>query len=137
MRNRSVSRAAAGVAALAVAAGTTAGNRGEGAPFLTRSVVHARHGMVASAHPLATQIGVDILKKGGTAVDAAIAVNAALGFLEPLACGIGGDLFALVWDAKTQRLYGLNASGRAPKLSDPAKVPAEKDGTIPVYSPWA
>lgn len=125
--------AAAATASLAA----SAGNRGEGAPFATRSVVHARHGMVASAHPLATQIGVEVLTKGGTAVDAAIAVNAALGFLEPVSCGIGGDLFALVWDAKTQRLYGLNASGRAPKLSDPAKVPAEPDGTIPIYSPWA
>lgn len=136
MTRRRVVAIAAGLA-LTTGGPPLAGNRGEGAPFLTRSVVHARHGMVASAHPLATQIGVDVLKKGGTAVDAAIAVNAALGFLEPLACGIGGDLYALVWDQKTQRLYGLNASGRAPKLSDPAKVPAEKDGTIPVYSPWA
>jgi gamma-glutamyltranspeptidase/glutathione hydrolase len=136
MKPRAAAAIAAGLA-LTTGASPLAGNRGEGAPFLTRSVVHARHGMVASSHPLATQIGVEVLKNGGTAVDAAIAVNAALGFLEPLACGIGGDLFALVWDAKTQRLYGLNASGRAPKLSDPAQVPAEKDGTIPIHSPWA
>ncbi len=86
-----------------------------GRNFATRSEVIARHGMVATSHPLATQIGIDILKKGGSAVDAAIAANAALGLMEPTGSGIGGDLFAIVWDAKTQRLYGLNASGRSPR----------------------
>ena len=113
------------------------GDRPEGRSFATRSVVHARHGMVAAAHPLAVGIGLDVLKKGGSAVDAAIAVNAALGFLEPVSCGIGGDLFALVWDARTQRLHGLNASGRAPLALTADKVPAQPDGTIPVYSPYA
>src|SRR5947209_2791850 len=79
-----------------------------------RSVVIAPHGMVCCAHPLAAQIGLDVLKNGGNAVDAAIAVNAALGLMEPMSCGAGGDLFAIVWDAKSQKLYGLNASGRAP-----------------------
>ncbi|HEV3143315.1 MAG TPA: gamma-glutamyltransferase [Gemmataceae bacterium] len=79
-----------------------------------RSVVMAPEGMVCCAHPLAAQIGIDVLKSGGNAVDAAIAVNAALGLMEPMSCGAGGDLFAIVWDAKTQKLYGLNASGRAP-----------------------
>jgi gamma-glutamyltranspeptidase/glutathione hydrolase len=79
-----------------------------------RSVTLATHGMVAASHPLAAQIGLDVLKNGGNAVDAAIAVNAALGLMEPMSCGIGGDLYALVWDAKTQKLYGLNASGRSP-----------------------
>jgi gamma-glutamyltranspeptidase/glutathione hydrolase len=112
-------------------------DRTEGAMFATRSVVRARHGMVAAAHPLAVQIGLDILKKGGSAVDAAIAVNAALGFLEPVACGPGGDLYALVWDARTRRLYGLNASGRAPRALDASMVPPEPDGTMPVHSPYS
>jgi gamma-glutamyltranspeptidase / glutathione hydrolase len=79
-----------------------------------RSVTLATHGMVATSHPLAVQIGLDVLKNGGNAVDAAIATNAALGLMEPMSCGIGGDLYALVWDAKSGKLYGLNASGRSP-----------------------
>ena len=86
-----------------------------GRTFATRSEVIAQHGMAATSQPLATQIAVDVLKKGGTAVDAAIAANAALGLMEPTGNGIGGDLFAIVWDAKTKKLYGLNASGRSPK----------------------
>src|ERR1700746_2873845 len=79
-----------------------------------RSVTMATHGMVATSHPLAVQVGLDILKNGGNALDAAIATNAAMGLMEPMSCGIGGDLYALVWDAKTKKLYGLNASGRSP-----------------------
>ena len=82
--------------------------------FATRSEVIAQNGMVASSHPLATQIGIEILKNGGNAIDAAIAVNAALGLMEPTGCGIGGDLFAIVWDPKTKKLHGLNASGPSP-----------------------
>jgi len=81
----------------------------------TRSEVLAQNGMVATSHPLATQIGLETLKKGGNAIDAAIAANAALGLMEPTGCGVGGDLFAIVWDAKTKKLYGLNASGRSPR----------------------
>ena len=90
--------------------------------------------MVAAAHPVAVQIGVEILKRGGTAVDAAIAVNAALGVMEPMSCGIGGDLFAIVWDAKTSKLYGLNASGRAPRAISPANVKPDANGGIPLFS---
>ncbi|WP_020596921.1 gamma-glutamyltransferase [Spirosoma panaciterrae] len=91
------------------------GDRITGPNFATRSPVLGQHGMVATSHPLATQIGLDILKQGGTAVDAAIAANAALGVIEPNNGGIGGDLFAIVWAAKDKKLYGLNASGRSPK----------------------
>jgi gamma-glutamyltranspeptidase / glutathione hydrolase len=79
-----------------------------------RSPIYAQHGMVATAHPLASQIALDILRDGGTAVDAAIAANAALGLMEPIGNGIGGDLFAIVWDPKTATLHGFNGSGRAP-----------------------
>ena len=83
--------------------------------FSTRSEVIAENGMVATSHPLATQVGIDILKKGGNAIDAAIASNAAIGLMEPTGNGIGGDLFAIIWIEKDKKLYGLNASGRSPK----------------------
>ena len=86
--------------------------------FATRSEVIAQNGMAATSHPLATQIALDILKQGGSAVDAAIAANAALGLMEPTGCGIGGDLFAIIWDADSKQLHGLNASGRSPKNLD-------------------
>src|SRR2546422_10380135 len=70
--------------------------------------------MVATSQPLAVQTAIDVLRRGGNAIDAAIAANAVLGVVEPMSCGLGGDLFAIVWDAGTQKLYGLNASGRAP-----------------------
>jgi len=79
-----------------------------------RSVTLASNGIVAASHPLAAQIGLDVLKAGGNAVDAAIAASAAMGLLEPMSCGVGGDLFAIVWDAKRQKLHGLNACGAAP-----------------------
>ena len=90
-------------------------NRLTGHSFASRSEVIATHGMAATSQPLATQIALDIMKQGGNAIDAAIAANAALGLMEPVGNGIGGDLFAMVWDAKTQQLHGLNASGRSPK----------------------
>ncbi len=90
------------------------GDRTTGQHFATRSEVIARHGMAATSQPLATMVAIDVLKSGGSAVDAAIAANAVLGLMEPTGCGVGGDLFAIVWDAESQKLYGLNGSGRAP-----------------------
>lgn len=90
-------------------------DRVTGKTFATRSEVIAQHGMAATSQPLATQVALDILKKGGNAIDAAIAADAMLGLVEPTGSGVGGDLFAIIWDAKTQKLYGLNASGRSPR----------------------
>jgi gamma-glutamyltranspeptidase/glutathione hydrolase len=85
-----------------------------GKTFATRSEVLGRHGMVCTSVPAATQVGIEILKRGGTAVDAAIAANATLGLMEPVSNGLGGDLFAIVYSAKENKLYGLNGSGRSP-----------------------
>lgn len=113
------------------------GDRISGSNVQSRSVVMARRGMVATSHPLATQAGLAILKQGGSAVDAAIAANAVLGVVEPNNCGIGGDLFAIVWSAKDQKLYGLNASGRSPLgLSyDTVKEEIKGNSQLPLYGP--
>jgi len=97
-----------------VARAEAGGDRMTGRPFASRSEVIACHGMAATSQPLAAQVAIDILKQGGSAVDAAIAANATLGAVEPTGSGVGGDLFAIVWDSKTQKLHGLNASGRSP-----------------------
>ena len=102
---------------------------------VTRSEVLATNGMVATSHPLATQIGLQVLKDGGNAIDAAIAANAALGLMEPTGCGIGGDLFAIVWDAGAQALYGLNASGRSPQAMTLAKLRDKGLESIPSLGP--
>ncbi len=86
-----------------------------GFDFATRSEVIAVNGMACTSQPLATQVAIDILKKGGNAIDAAIAANAVLGLVEPTSCGVGGDLFAIIWSEQKQKLYGLNASGRSPR----------------------
>ena len=106
-----------------------------GRAWATRSEVIAQHGMACTSHPLASQVAIDILKKGGTAIDAAIAANACLGLMEPTGSGVGGDLFAIVWDAKTKKLYGLNASGRSPKSLTPAYFQEKGLKSIPSYGP--
>ncbi|HLJ94987.1 MAG TPA: gamma-glutamyltransferase family protein, partial [Gemmataceae bacterium] len=100
-----------------------------------RAVTLATHGMVATSHPLAAQIGLDILKRGGNAVDAAIATSAAMGLMEPMSCGIGGDLYIVVWDAKTQKLYGLNGSGRSPYRATQALFAERGLKQIPLTGP--
>ncbi len=103
----------------------------------TRAVVRAPHGMVATSQPLAAQAGIEILKSGGNAVDAAVAVNAMLGLTEPQSCGIGGDLFVIYWDNKTQKLYGLNASGRSPYDISLEKLKKRGLEYIPAKNPLA
>jgi gamma-glutamyltranspeptidase / glutathione hydrolase len=98
-----------------------------GKPFATRSEVLGRHGMVCTSVPAATQVGLDILKRGGSAVDAAIAANATLGLMEPVSNGIGGDLFAIVYSAKENKLYGINGSGRSPLGLNYDQMKAELD----------
>src|SRR5436305_4843505 len=100
-----------------------------------RSVVLALHGMVATSHPLAALVGVEMLKRGGTAVDAAIAANAMLGLVEPMSCGIGGDLFAQVWDAGAGRVFGLDASGRAPQRPSADALTARGSTHLPAAGP--
>ena len=120
---------------------TDGGDRITGLLFATRSEVIAAHGMAATSQPLATGVALDVLKAGGSAVDAAIAANATLGLMEPTGNGMGGDLFAIVWDAKAKKLHGLNASGRSPKSLTLAhlqelgldKIPAL--GPLPVSVP--
>jgi len=120
-----------------------AADRVTGKSFATRSPVIATHGMAATSQPLATQVALDILKSGGNAIDAAIAANAMLGLVEPTGNGMGGDLFAIIWDAKTEKLYGLNASGRSPKSlsrqwfveNNYEKIPSH--GPLPVSVPGA
>jgi gamma-glutamyltranspeptidase/glutathione hydrolase len=125
--------------------GALGGDRLAGAPFASRSAVIARHGMAATSHPLASQAAVDVLKAGGSAVDAAIAANAVLALAEPTGCGLGGDLFAIVWDPEGKRLHGLNASGRSPRgltLAELKERLGERDripsvGPLPVSVPGA
>lgn len=125
------------VLALFSSADADGADRLAGRADATRSVVWAKHGMAASAQPLASEVGVRILRAGGSAVDAAIAMNAMLALTEPVSCGLGGDLFAIVWDPESKRLHGLNASGRAPLALTADQVPPDGDGTIPLYTPYA
>ncbi len=109
-----------------------AGDRPSGASFATRSPVLGCSGAAGTAHPLATQTAIEMLKRGGSAVDAAVAANALLGFVEPVSCGLGGDCFAFVWDPKLGRLTGMASSGRSPKSLSLAAVRSRAvNGVIP------
>ena len=114
---------------------TNGQDRITGLPFATRSEVIATHGMACTSQPLATQAALDILKAGGNAIDAAIAANAILGLVEPISNGIGGDLFAILWDAESQKLYGLNASGRSPRALSLEYFKENGYDAIPAYGP--
>ncbi len=120
---------------LCVAGPVPAGDRITGRKFATRSEVIARHAMAATSQPLATQVALDVMRRGGNAIDAAIAANATLGLMEPTSNGIGGDLFAIVWDARTQKLYGLNASGRSPRGLTLEEFRKRGLTSIPAYGP--
>ena len=111
-----------------------AGDRPVGPSFGTRSAVYGRQAAAATSHPLATLAGIETMKRGGSAVDAAIAMNACLGFLEPTACGIGGDLYAMIWDPNAAKVVGLSGSGRSPRSLDLKTVRARaRNGVLPAY----
>lgn len=110
-------------------------DRPSGPLHKTRSVVMARNGMAATSQPLATMTAIRVLQHGANAVDAAIAANAVLGVVEPMSCGIGGDLFAIVWDAKTKKLYGLNASGRSPAAATIKLFQTKGLSAVPTHGP--
>ena len=112
-----------------------AADRITGRDFATRSEVYAPHAMAATSHPLATQIALDVMQSGGSAVDAAIAANAALGLMEPTGNGIGGDLFAIVWDPQTGKLHGYNGSGRSPKSLTLAEFRRRGLTDVPPHGP--
>lgn len=104
-------------------------------PHQSRSVQLAKHGMVATSHPLAAQTGLDVLKSGGNSADAAVAASAMMGLVEPMSCGIGGDLFVLYWDNNSKTLTGLNASGRSPKRLTREVFQEQNISQIPLFGP--
>ena len=116
-------------------AGVGIGDRVIGPGFVGRSTVWGANGAAATAHPAATLIGIDTLRRGGSAIDAAIAINAALGFLEPTANGIGGDAFCMLWDPKQKKVVGFNGSGNSPLALSLETARAKKgpDGYLPKY----
>ncbi len=135
MHARSLIRSGLFAAATVLATVAGAADRVTGKPFATRSEVYAPHAMAATSHPLATQIALDVMQGGGSAVDAAIAANAALGLMEPTGNGVGGDLFAIVWDPKTKKLHGYNGSGRSPQSLTLAEFQKRGLTDIPPHGP--
>lgn len=134
MRTRPLSFASACLLSFVTGAACSA-DRVTGKPFATRSEIYAPKAMAATSHPLATQIALQTMRDGGSAVDAAIAANAALGLMEPTGNGIGGDLFAIVWDPKTKKLHGYNGSGRSPKALTLDEFKRRGISDIPPHGP--
>lgn len=132
---KSICYSGAFISLLAFSPSLRAQDRITGRDFATRSEVIAQNGMAATSQPLATQVALDILKKGGNAIDAAIAANAVLGVVEPTGCGVGGDLFALIWSADKGKLYGLNASGKSPRSLKLEYFRNNGYESIPSYGP--
>ncbi len=126
---------AALVLSIFVSTTTHGADRVTGEVFALRSPVLATSAMAATSQPLATQVALDVMKNGGNAIDAAIAANALLGLVEPTGNGLGGDLFAIVWDAKTKKIYGLNASGRSPKSLSLEWFAQNEHQSIPSHGP--
>jgi len=122
-----------------LAAGTGGGTRYTGEGFASRSPALGVNGMAATSHPIASSIAIDILKKGGSAIDAAIAANAMLALVEPHMCGIGGDLFAIVWDPKSNKLHGYNGSGRTPRgfTYEAMRAALGDKDRIPLFGPMS
>src|SRR3954454_8117454 len=112
-----------------------AADRPSGPLHKTRSAMRARGGLAAPSQPLATAAAIRVLQDGGNAVDAAIAANAVLGVVEPMSCGLGGDLYAIVWDSKTKKLLGLNASGRSPAAATIDLFKSKGLSAIPTFGP--
>ncbi|MCH4293046.1 gamma-glutamyltransferase [Shewanella sp. 3B26] len=135
MNRFSTLTAALTLGSVLVSGGVCAMDRITGKAFASRSEVYATDGMAATSQPLATQVALDVLKGGGNAVDAAIAANAMLGLVEPTGAGVGGDLFAIVWNARDKKLYGLNASGRSPKSLTLEMLQAKGLEFLPPYGP--
>ena len=132
---RHVNLLVAAMLSVALAGAAAAADRITGKPFATRSEVYAPHAMAATSQPLVTQIALDVMKRGGSALDAAVAADAALGLMEPTGSGMGGDLFAIVWDPKTHKLYGYNGSGRSPRSLTLAEFQKRGLTAIPAYGP--
>src|SRR2546430_7106950 len=103
----------------------------------SRPVALGSTAMVAAAHPLATLTGVEVLKQGGTAADAAVAVNAVLGVTQPHCCGVGGDIFCLYYEAASRRVHFLNGAGRSGTRATPGGLPCPGVSRVPTLGPGA
>src|SRR6516165_9357941 len=123
-------------AALTAQTSQSPAKSGQPLPVQGRSIITTKYGIVAASQPVAAASGVQILERGGNAVDAAIATNAVIGLMEPMSNGIGGDLFAIIYEAKTGKLYGLNSSGWAAKAETPELLASKGITAMPERGVW-